>query len=298
LMALPLRADFSVTVLVGGSNPHLTSVREVIERVGLNVNVVIDCPHVAELMSTVHIAVAAAGSTAWELAFFGIPSLLIVVADNQQRVADACVAAKIARVTTVETLRGDLTDMISDLKFRTEAAESGVTFVDGHGSMRVAAKLLGKTLSFRLAERRDCEMIWHWANDPDTRKESFSSAPIPYEQHVKWFENRLSDPYTLFLVVMDFKGTPIGQVRFQVDGARAVISVSIDREHRGQGYGAEVIAQGTKYALERWGVDVIDAYIKMGNTSSQNAFARAGYHESRRAEVAAVPAIVMSKATV
>ena len=49
----------------------------------------VDVHDVPKLMAWAHAAVSAAGSTSWELAFMGVPTLSVVLADNQAPVAAA-----------------------------------------------------------------------------------------------------------------------------------------------------------------------------------------------------------------
>src|SRR5581483_3175139 len=72
--------DLSVEVLVGPLNPHL---RALAERVGGNINVRSAVADPSALMAWADIAVAAGGTTAWELAFMQAPALLLVLAENQ-----------------------------------------------------------------------------------------------------------------------------------------------------------------------------------------------------------------------
>ncbi len=48
-----------------------------------NIKMHYHCQQMAALMQQCHLAVTAAGSTLWELAFLGIPTIALVVADNQ-----------------------------------------------------------------------------------------------------------------------------------------------------------------------------------------------------------------------
>ena len=120
-------------------------------------------------------------------------------------------------------------------------------------------------------------MIWEWANDPETRSASFSTRPIPWENHVAWFSQKLKDPGCLFYLALDAKSTPIGQIRFQVDNNDAVISISLDSKQRGYGYGSKVIWLGAQQVFDRTTVNSIHAYIRQDNEVSIRAFSKAGF---------------------
>jgi len=84
--------DFQVRVIVGGSNPHLESIRHAVEAFGnerARFELLVDSNNMPELMAWADLAIAAGGSTAWELAFMGLPGIFFVLADNQQAIAVA-----------------------------------------------------------------------------------------------------------------------------------------------------------------------------------------------------------------
>src|ERR1017187_6205848 len=48
-------------------------------------------------------------------------------------------------------------------------------------------------MQVRRASVEDCEELWRWANDPETRTVSYSAAPIPWPDHVTWLHAKLAD---------------------------------------------------------------------------------------------------------
>jgi RimJ/RimL family protein N-acetyltransferase len=132
-------------------------------------------------------------------------------------------------------------------------------------------------LKFRQAERTDCQLIWRWANESQVRAVSFSTAPIPWEDHVDWFEARLADPHCIFLIATNETGSSIGQVRFDLDRNTATISVSVAPEVRGQGIGPRLIRLAAQRVFRDYEVDMILAYIKPDNLASIQAFRKAGF---------------------
>lgn len=136
-----------------------------------------------------------------------------------------------------------------------------------------------KKLKLRTANWKDCKQYWNWANDPDVRKSSYFSEPIPWEEHVKWFENKLNDPQSFLFIVTDNKDIPIGQVRFELSDKESEIHVSIDRKIRGRGYGTLIIDMGVKELVRQKKIKTIHAFIKLENEASVKAFKRSGFIE-------------------
>ena len=133
-------------------------------------------------------------------------------------------------------------------------------------------------LWLRDAEASDSRTLWEWANDPVTRQQSFSSAPIPWEDHERWFARKLQDSSCHLFIALDEQGEAIGQVRFDpADPGEVVISVSIAAAARGRGFGAEAIAQACAALRPLAAPVTVVAFIRGDNVASQRAFTRAGF---------------------
>jgi UDP-2,4-diacetamido-2,4,6-trideoxy-beta-L-altropyranose hydrolase len=132
-------------------------------------------------------------------------------------------------------------------------------------------------LNLRRVSEKDSRLIWKWANDPEVRAVSFFTETFPYEEHVKWFETKLDSQNCYFYIAENTHNAPVGQVRYDVKGNDATISVSLDRNYRGKGYGPELIQLSSKKIFNETDVKVIHAYIKKVNTASLKAFNAAGF---------------------
>jgi UDP-2,4-diacetamido-2,4,6-trideoxy-beta-L-altropyranose hydrolase len=85
--------QLEVKVMVGAANSHVKTLREQLRRSSQRIELLTDPPDVPELMAWADVAVSAAGSTCWELAFMQLPALLLVLAENQEQVARRVSAA-------------------------------------------------------------------------------------------------------------------------------------------------------------------------------------------------------------
>ncbi len=132
-------------------------------------------------------------------------------------------------------------------------------------------------VTLRPARREDSRSLWEWRNDPETREASFHTEMIPFETHQRWFESRLEAPNTEILIILDLQGKAIGYVRFQIAEFEAEVSVALDAQERGKGYGPAAVRQGVEILLAREDLDRVVALIKEGNTSSVRTFERAGF---------------------
>jgi UDP-2,4-diacetamido-2,4,6-trideoxy-beta-L-altropyranose hydrolase len=78
------RDEVQFDVVIGGSNRHA---RELTERYGNAANIVFhhQVNNMAQLMLLADLAVGGGGTTTWERCYLGLPSLTMVMADNQAR---------------------------------------------------------------------------------------------------------------------------------------------------------------------------------------------------------------------
>ncbi len=274
--------DLQVTVLVGGSNPHLRELQATVAGSTLNMQLLKDVSNIGELMAASDIAISAAGTTCWELCLLGLPSVLIDIADNQTAVAQelhqrGC-AIHIGRDIEPDLIAEKIKWLCQAAELRRSLSRSSRELVDGLGATRVVSLMCGmQSLSLRRAEENDGRLLWEWANDPQVRNAAFSSAPIPWEQHEIWFTSKLKDPDCRILIAEDCQGRAVGQFRvdWKHDG-EGEIDVSVSSECRKSGYGTMLIHLGVSRVLVERG-ERLHAFVKRENHASRHAFERAGF---------------------
>jgi UDP-2,4-diacetamido-2,4,6-trideoxy-beta-L-altropyranose hydrolase len=76
----------TVDVVLSPAAPHLDAVRRRVERM-TGVRTLTGVDDIAELMTAADLAIGAGGTTSWERCCLGLPTLLVVTADNQQLIA-------------------------------------------------------------------------------------------------------------------------------------------------------------------------------------------------------------------
>ena len=279
-------ANLEVIVVVGPSNPHISFLRTAMLHVPFSMRLFQNVSNMAELMVWADLCISAGGSTSWELAFMGLPSLILVLADNQQRVAVELDAGGVAidlgysATQTAEEIFRALNDLASASDSRNSMNQRGPKLVDGKGAIRVVQEMEVYGVLLRLAQEGDSRLIWEWANDPNARAASFSPEPIPWEQHVEWFTAQILDPRTVFYIATDSKGFPLGQIRYHVAGREAILSVSVAPELRGKGLGSIMIQVASQKVFASQNIEMIKAYVKPTNMVSVGVFLKAGFTEN------------------
>jgi RimJ/RimL family protein N-acetyltransferase len=134
-------------------------------------------------------------------------------------------------------------------------------------------------LRLRTAQKSDAQLLWEWANDPQVRAASFSSDPIPWERHVQWFYAQLKSPNCIIYIAINSDNIPLGQIRYEIEENNAVMSISIAKNYRHQGYGSELIKLACDRLFQDLKISQIHAYIKPDNQSSIRSFIKADFVE-------------------
>jgi RimJ/RimL family protein N-acetyltransferase len=120
----------------------------------------------------------------------------------------------------------------------------------------------------------DCEMYWHWVNDPEVRKQSHITRTIEWDEHSSWFKKQLRRDNVRMFVAYDWSSigaAPLGQIRFEYTNKEWNLSYSVDAEYRGQGISKQMIHLGLQH------LNVIKAEVKPDNTISNHIFTSLGW---------------------
>jgi UDP-2,4-diacetamido-2,4,6-trideoxy-beta-L-altropyranose hydrolase len=142
--ALPVGSR--ITVVMGAAAPALAAVRAQASAMRWPTEVQVGVDDMAALMAESDLAIGAAGGTAWERCCLGLPSLVVVLADNQQLAAQALDRAGAAVLLgDAEQVAQRLPAILQRLASPGELARltracSRVT--DGRGAERVVAEMV------------------------------------------------------------------------------------------------------------------------------------------------------------
>ena len=133
-------------------------------------------------------------------------------------------------------------------------------------------------LSFEYANIDHQQLLFDWANDEETRMNSFSSAFIKWNDHVEWMHRKLADPFCK-IYIFKFENKLCGMVRIEKNKDEIIIGISISKNFRGRGFASLMIEMASTDYLKLTEIKRIIAYIKGENAISKKSFEKAGYIE-------------------
>jgi len=285
-------------IIAGEANPHLGQLRAEMRRAPPGMQLITAGADMPELMDWADVAVCGAGSTCWELALMQLPAVLLLLADNQQivaeQLAEAGAVVNLGRPgrQTSRRIATALASLCRDRDRRLAQSEAGGRLVDGRGAGRVVSLLHAlygslpqRQLKLRPLDHRDLLPLWRLANDPAVRRFSLSGVErIPLKQHADWFRQKLSSPESCGWV-LEFHGLMLAAVRYDRSGPdAAVVGLSVCPAFRNRGLGTKLVKRTAATARRRLGVRRIRAVVLRENASSARVFAKAGFDriDSRR----------------
>jgi UDP-2,4-diacetamido-2,4,6-trideoxy-beta-L-altropyranose hydrolase len=268
-----------IRVLIGAGNPHRESLRQRESRHQLEIaGPSDDMP--AELAWADGV-ISAGGGTCFEWLRYRLPAAVVTIAANQEPVAEVLARRGLATClgwpenwAVSETAVTALEHFIANQNDHVEKP----TTVDGQGARRAAAVVLNRPIFLRRAMPEDAMLYFNWANDPETRAGSLSTAEIPLENHLQWFASRVTSETTLLFVCEDPLHGPVGQVRFEkMENGHHLLSYSLDHRFRGRRLSLPMLSTAlTKLAGATMGVL---AKAKTGNPASLKTLRQAGFRD-------------------
>lgn len=139
LQSCDLPYDIEITAVMGATAPHLKSVERAAQKNKFQVSVKTGVSNMAELMANADLAIGAAGSTSWERCCLGLPTIQLVIAENQKVIAQAL--SQVGAVILLEQMT-DLAEAFNkacaQLK---QLSENSAKIADGQGTGRVCGYL-------------------------------------------------------------------------------------------------------------------------------------------------------------
>ncbi|MBZ8139595.1 UDP-2,4-diacetamido-2,4,6-trideoxy-beta-L-altropyranose hydrolase [Rubrivivax gelatinosus] len=135
-------ASLSITVLMGHTAPWLEQVRSVAATMPYPTRVLAGVSDPSEPMLQADLAIGAAGSTSWERCCLGLPTLMVVLAENQREAArhlvDAGAAIELDLDESFESrMLNEMLQLAGDPMRLAGMAASSAALVDGQGTARV-----------------------------------------------------------------------------------------------------------------------------------------------------------------
>lgn len=146
LRTCPLHPECRITVVMGATAPWLHEVHAQVQDMPWQSCVLVDVSDMAQLMADSDLVIGAAGTTSWERCCLGVPTIMLVLAENQLKVAEGLELAGAAVLLTPGlTLEYQLPQLLASLASEPQKLHAmskfAATIVDGTGIHTIATLL-------------------------------------------------------------------------------------------------------------------------------------------------------------
>jgi UDP-2,4-diacetamido-2,4,6-trideoxy-beta-L-altropyranose hydrolase len=146
LLACPLPAECRITVIMGTTAPWLDKVRKQAQEMPWPTRVLVGVSDMAQLMAESDLAIGAAGATSWERCCLGLPTIMLVLAENQGKIAKGLERSGGVKLiehgqNTETQLREELLQLVGNPSQLTHMSDCAAIVVDGSGVDVVTCKL-------------------------------------------------------------------------------------------------------------------------------------------------------------
>lgn len=91
ILDILLKCNFSknchISIVLGSTSPWVESIKVDAKKLRWSTDVLVNVDNIAQLMADSDLCIGAAGSTAWERCCLGLPTMMVVTANNQKEIA-------------------------------------------------------------------------------------------------------------------------------------------------------------------------------------------------------------------
>ncbi len=263
--------DSNYFVVLGSAYLYRDELNEFIRntKVEINISTSLDAQQMAELMSKCGTAITSPSTVSYEYLSTGGKLFLKVIADNQKRISAYLINNKLA-------FDFDNFPNTIDIENTIELQNS---IFDGAQKKRILKILFDLAIDIEVANEKDIQLYFDWANDPLVRSLSFNNDLIPWEVHQKWFTNKIHSGDHIFYKAI-INDTAVGQIRYDIKKNEAMINYSVDSGFRGYGIGSLLIEKTLLLIEKEFENDYsIIGFVKHGNIASSMVFRKFGFEE-------------------
>lgn len=279
-----------ITVVMGPMAPHLQSVKALATTMPFVTEVKVNVANMAELMASADCAIGAAGATTWERCCLGLPTIQMVIAENQKQSATALASAGAVKLlNSIEELPG-LVETAMDWMQQVSLKASDVC--DGLGVERVIASL--NTLNFTQAMHNqnlieiknyvsltvdEHHLVLKMRNAPSIKRWMYHTADITEAEHFKFIESLKHNPSKRYFLVKqaDIVLGSINLTEINSQNKTAELGIYVNPFLSVKGIGQLLMQQAFCFALNSLYLKTLWLEVFSDNERAINAYLKSGF---------------------
>lgn len=153
LSSASLPENCQITVVMGATAPWVKAVEQQAALMPWPTEVKVGVNNMAELMANSDLAIGAAGATSWERCCLGLPTIMVVLAENQKLAAEALEKINAALKLSYDqefslALSEHFDSLLSDTSLLSKMSQSAQNVSDGLGAKVLINKLINHEVQY------------------------------------------------------------------------------------------------------------------------------------------------------
>ncbi|WP_420547768.1 UDP-2,4-diacetamido-2,4,6-trideoxy-beta-L-altropyranose hydrolase [Curvivirga sp.] len=129
-----------IQITIGRDSPNIEKIKETIKN-EKNIHLHVNCEYMEELYAKADLCVGAAGSSSWERCSLGLPTVSVIVAKNQEKIAHFLAEKNISPFVRLDKSTKKLNVMLEklflDTNLRKQYSDNSLNACEGNGCMLV-----------------------------------------------------------------------------------------------------------------------------------------------------------------
>jgi UDP-2,4-diacetamido-2,4,6-trideoxy-beta-L-altropyranose hydrolase len=221
------------------------------------------------------LAVGSIGNSSWERNYLGLPSIVLITADNQKSLAEYIKKNELAYVVDESSLLMTI-NLVLKASIQPDintVRKNGLDLFDGNGACRIAKEIFSFGFNTYLISEEDCLDLFQWQNQTGAREFSRNPDAPSLKEHNAWFKKAIANP-RIRMWIITLYDIKVGYVRLDDQGSNEEISILIDNRFHGLSIAKMAINFANKQSL----YENIIAHVHPDNIASIRVFTSCGYH--------------------
>jgi UDP-2,4-diacetamido-2,4,6-trideoxy-beta-L-altropyranose hydrolase/UDP-4-amino-4,6-dideoxy-N-acetyl-beta-L-altrosamine N-acetyltransferase len=279
--------DLKIIVVMGGSAPCLESVKSKAITLPYKTEVKVDVGNMAEIMANSDIAIGAAGSSTWERCCLGLPTIQIVIAKNQQFLAETLSRQNI--VMLVKEIKEITYLLESSSEWMKSLSNSALEICNGMGVYKVFNKMSDYKITLEKfgevdlcnyvnLNENDKMYVLNMRNHPEIKKWMYNQDSILEEDHFDFIKNLEIDTEKRYFLVKQ-KSSIIGSINFSKINFDNSVELGIYTNPliKLKSFGSLLESAASQYAFAELGVRKIRLEVLFNNKRAINFYNKRGF---------------------
>jgi len=140
------QTDIEIDIVLTSKAPHLNKIKQLLNDYPFKFNLHIDTNQMAQIMLEADLAIGSGGTTSWERCCMGLPTILIVLAENQENIGTSLMQA--GATITLNENKNLMLNIVSTMNKLIKSKETYINLVnaatkicDGLGAERLAKEI-------------------------------------------------------------------------------------------------------------------------------------------------------------